>query len=482
MARLKQQQQKGQAQLATQETGVVWVSSTGVTWQEEQITVEKLRKYSNNVYGAGIAHKQRLLIFTGQPKVTVKDESGDVDQDLTNTLTTMGIHPDVLLGSLMYQAWEDIFWYGLSVFNPIWDWVDGEYRLMKVRHLTENPESFTYPALTTSASINQPKNLFFQGIVLGENDSVEYWQVPDIGNNPVKLAPENLFVVTDPAKSPLSAQPTILPVVKVIAMLDYVWQAQMQKCHRTGAPLLFIRIKTPKTSSQLGGQTGDVEYAKLVLKNWGKNTGYALRENMELVDPYLRDTSDNLETIDALNRLVLSHFSPSSFIAKDGTLIGGSSAPEQELLISYVNGIQSWLEYAFNRLLQVYLDANGYQGYTVSIDLPDLKFDRSELEMKQAEVGDRMQCLTLNEKRALLHHEPADEEKQAAIQAEYAERAPIAQPMPFGNTGVGHTHDHHNVRKRQGTSIARIRQKTTREMQDAYDRCRDDILKAIEGL
>ncbi|GAH72339.1 unnamed protein product, partial [marine sediment metagenome] len=109
-------------------------------------------------------------------------------------------------------------------------------------------------------------------------------------------------------------------------------------------------------SPQLGN-IGDVEYGNLFLKHWGKDNAYQLRENMETVDPHITDTTTAIDTIDALNNMLIDYIAPTSFIStKTGQLIGGTDRPQEEILLQYIRGIHSWLEDAFASLLQQYLE------------------------------------------------------------------------------------------------------------------------------
>lgn len=445
-----------------EEQGVIWVASTGVIWQESDVDVEKLKKYSANIYGDGLAQKQRNLIFTGPPAIRVIDPDGEEDKVVSRWISDMATSPTVQLYYRMQQAWHSTFWYGPGLFNPVMEWVGNEYRLTALRYLP--PDSFA--TAPTSSKKYRSYNPILPGIALSQDNEVEYWQVQDETDTTPRRV-DNVFVIQDPIRPELGSRPTVLSVLANIAMLDYLWAAQMQKAHRTGSPLLFVRISGARTAAQLGGKTGDVEYAQKFLKNWGKNTGYVLRDNMELVNPHITDTADNLETIDRLDQMITAHFSPSGFISKSGPTIGGSSAPEKELLAAYVRGIQSWLEAGFSHLLQEVVDANGYDGFTVRVDLPDLEFDERDIEIRQATIGDKTQSLTINEIRALLHHPPLTPEEVAELRDEYAARAPAA---PVAMT---------NARKKPAT-YAKVRNQTEEDLEVVMSKARDRVIAALK--
>lgn len=460
MAR-KQQQKPGSP--AREAEGVVWVASTGVTWKETPITVEKLKKFAEGPYGDGATQKQRNLIFTGPARHKVVDEKGEEDPELTAWITAMAQEPDVAAYYRMQQEWHSTFWYGPGLVSPTLAQVENEWRLTELRHL--DPGTFS----------KAPEGDFratcalLPGIVQTKEGEIQYWQVQEEGEEPKRIT--NILAMQDPIRPELGSRPTILSIVSVFAMLDYLWAAQMQKCHRVGSPLLFVRIRGARTKEQLGGKVkGDVEYAKEFLKNWGKNTGFVLRDNMELIDPHVVDNADNLETIEALDRMITNHFSPAAYISKDGQTIGGSAAPEKELLANYTRGIQAWIEAFFARIFMLVLEANELQGYSVIVELPDLQFDERELEMKIAESSFKTESSQLNERRRLYHLEPLDEEGEAALKAEYAARASLAAPVPVAVGNVG-----------RAKAPAKIVDTTEAELEAITTRARKKVLAALEA-
>lgn len=398
--------------------GVVWVSSTGGIWKETDVTVEKLKKYSSNIYGDGVAIKQRNLIFPGKLGIEILNDQGEKDPGLSTK--AQQIAKDVKLNARIQQAWYDTFWYGLGIFNPVFEWVDNEFILTDLRHL---PAWSFYQIPSKQYAACNP---LLQGIILTKEGEIEYWQIQsDTSGSPVQV--RYVFTVQDPVISDLGGKPTIQSCIPVLGMLDYLWNAQMQRGRRVGSPLLFIRITSPKTAQQRGGKLSDVEYAKLFLKKWGKDTGFTLRDNMELVDPHITDTADNLATIEALNKMITEHFSPASWISTSDSRLGGSDTAGFDLMTAYVSGIHTWLEEAFESLFQVWLDETGYLGYHVDITLPVLQQDKTAQNIQIVEKGH--DDLTLNERRALLNHNPADDATRAEIEAERVSR-PVST---FGN-------------------------------------------------
>lgn len=378
--------------------GVSYVSSTGLTWGSSESTkekpdVKKLKNLRDNIYGRGISEKQKLLIFTERYSISVTDKNGKDAPDVAIKIDKM-TSDTVDLWTRMKQTYDDVFWYGISLFNPVWKWGDGgeyainEYYLAQLRRLP--PETFAQsPSDGDSSKIY---STILKGITLDDQRKPVYYQTDEDGNS---KEIKNIFVVKDPTSPELAGEPIILPLSRVITMLDYTWLAQMQKVNRTGSPIMFIRIDP----SHPEAQPDDNDYAKKILENWGKNTAYTLRPNMELISTQIKDTADNLETINTLSSMILDYFSPAKFVSKDGTLIGGSSASEIELLQGYIRGVHSWIEQAYTALLTTYLKANQYDGYTLKITIPTPSIDKSELLIKAVEVGVDKKLITKEEGR-----------------------------------------------------------------------------------
>ena len=433
--------------------GVVYLSSVGGVYQATKYDAAALKKYSKNVYGAGIAEKLRNLIFQEKYTIEVLNPQGEPDQKVSQRLTLMCDQESVKLWNAIRQAWTDIFWFGASLYNPVWGYLGNEYILQKLRHLPA--ESFgTQPAerpiqfseilkgvvqqITTCPRCNGEKRVDGQVCPeckgTGSITTIECWQTlnptdqvsfpqGDLSMANIQKRLTNVFMVKNPVSAELAGAPLALPIIPLLVMLDFTWQAQMQKVNRIGAPIFFLKITNPKKD--------DLIYGQNLLRNWGKNTSYQLRQNFELIIPDLKDNSSNEATIEALSRMVIDYFSPVSFLNRSGTSpMSGSSMAEQELLYAYVRGVHEWISDAFNPLLQEYLDDNAYTGYIARIVIPSPSIDKSEIWLKQATEGARNGSLTTNEIRSLLEMDELDEQGLSDLRADVAAR----QPTPAAQT------------------------------------------------
>ncbi len=409
------------AKAPSKEEGTVWVGSSGTYFEEPEITADKIVDLLYNIYVKGVIVKQLNLIFNKKYTIEVKDsKTQKVDDELSNTLMAMCESKDVRLWANMQRAYIDHFSFGISLFNPVWG-VDTEsleatndVRLLKLRHLP--PETFK----TAPSGVTTIYSQILQGIVLNTKNEMEFWQEPKANETPVQI--KNAFYVKKPTDRNLAGDPIIIPLIPIIEMLRFTWNTEMQQVNRIGAKILFIKVTNPQPANSRNGNKGDIDYANAIIENWGKDTAFQLRENMEIVDLKLTDDSNNLEIIDALNNMIIEYVTPASFISnKQETRLGGNDTAQKELLDNYIKGIHQWLSEQFEMLLMRYFEYNQFQGYSVTIKTPDPSHDTEELNRKRAESGFLTQCLDVNERRKLLDHEPKDEAGLTEMAKYYSE-------------------------------------------------------------
>ena len=413
---------------ATKESGVVYLSSTGSYYEAPEITAKIITDLKDNIYARGLAQKQNHLIFSAKYQLEVLDSDGKQDEEVELDMVRMCDAQDVQLWSKMQMGWDNGWWYGLGLFNDVWDYDEhGVYTLQKLRYLPAS--SFGTVPYDSNGSIYSQ---ILQGITLNDKKEIVYYQVQDDMGTPEKV--DNVFMVKNPTDTQLAGEPVILPLIPVISMLKFVWDTQMQQANRTGAKILFIKVSDPQAASALNGNVSDMDAAKEILEHWGKNSAFPLRGNMEIVDPQIKDDSNNLEIIEALNQMLIDYISPISFLtaANDAARLGGSDNQRYEMVLRWIRSEHSWLEDAWAKgLLHKYLDANGYDGYTVNIHIPAPEIDSSEIDIKRAETGIKAKVLFPNELRVLLGHEEKTEEELSDLEEIYARMQPAAPTFGF---------------------------------------------------
>ncbi len=389
------------SQYVTGRDGSVYVPNRNLLVAQD-ITIERILKYRGNVYGKKVEREQISLVFGEDPLIEVMDKNDNPDEKLQRHLSRMFFGKTVDLKRKMKHAFVDVFWAGIFTMNPVWERQGSEVVLKEIRRLP--PETFDrLPPDRDYYSYLLP------GITLskGEKEQVrEFWQRQDqvgVSGVPIKLDLANLAWITDPSSTELAGEPIVLPLIPVFSILEYGWNAQMQFLTRMANPPLFIRLNEGWTQK-------DIDYATEILEYWDKDHGYVIPKHFELIFFNANEPKGTAEIITALEALIIDYCSPASSISKEGTLIGGSSAPEAALYDAYIQGIHRWLEDGFNQLLEYYLAANLYEGYTARVILPMRTADKTAANLEKARLGAEKRTLHPNEVRALQDHEGLDDQ------------------------------------------------------------------------
>ncbi len=455
--------------LTSDAEGAIYVSSAGTYYTKPQIDAKAIKDCIRNNYLADQVSKLRSQIFTERYMIEVRDPDGNVDEELQSRMMRMCESPKVRLWIRMQQVWEDVWQWGCSPMNDVWEMQGAELVLTQLRRLP--PESFARSPFTADLTLIYSEIL--QGILLDANGEMQFWQQA----SDYELQPKQLWNVTlmkDPTSTELAGTSKIIPLVPLIKMLDFCWQAQMQKINRVGAPTLFIKVTNPIKSKD----RDDIAYANKILKNWGKGTAYQLRENMEVVELNVTDNEAALRTIDALKARIKEFFSPSELIKKEGATLGGNAMADTKLIDTWKEGQHQWIEDQFEQVLQKYLDGNAYEGFTVHVQIGAQDVSMGDLEVKQAQVGYQTQTLTVNEIREKLGEPELDDAALAKLAEDYSKAAPAASTGPAGSGGfpfqIMKAHDKEHV----PTAEERM---FDDQLNRTYEELQNDVVKALRN-
>jgi len=173
----------------TSAQGVVYIA-LGSGWTETDVTAAKIYKLRGNVYARGVATKLRNLVFAEDPIIEVLDADNNIDEKLQTKLTRMFSAPKVSLAANMRVAFDDSFWYGAGIFNPVWKYEGPEYKLMELNHIPAHTLDTLPPGYKLYSNI-------LQGIVLDDSGQIRFFQRDEngflSGKNKGELDPRGIF-------------------------------------------------------------------------------------------------------------------------------------------------------------------------------------------------------------------------------------------------------------------------------------------------
>lgn len=439
---------------SSKQQGVKYVSDNDYISEDINADVIARLSVQNSLFNR-TKTQQMNLIFPNPYALKVLDPDGEIDEDLGTKMKSMCDSKAVNLWLKMQLTYNDVFEGGAMIANPVWKYLNNEYTLTELNHL---------PWQTFASS---PGEMFvvsseiLTGIGVDETDKVKFYQG---GHDGTINELTNVVMIKNPITQGVAGTPLCLPIVPLINASTFSWNAQLQKVNRVGAPTPFLKITDPQPASAKNGEVSDEKYAEMFLQNLSKDIIMPLRGNMELVDSHMGDNGSALETAEYLNKLIIDYWSPSGMIQQEGNTIGGSSASELGLLMRYVSSVHEWIENPFEELLQVYLDANGYEGYRVVIEIPEPEIDNTELDLKRAEIAlKRPDKVKANDWRALLGWDALEELKDQWLGEVPTQSTPFTA---FTNT-------------EEKPTVLQAEKKSEDEQKDAWDIVIDDVLDAI---
>lgn len=367
------------------EEGVAYVSTFGTFYTNGQtVTAEKLYRLRKNPYGRSMTLKLKNQVFergTDTQIKVIKNSTDKPDEKLQKKVNKMMNAPLVDYQTKLIIGWEESTWLGKGIFNHVWERQGDEVVLTKLRHLP----SKSFDKLPVEGDYKVYSEVL-QGIVYNEKTKeVEYWQNDGV-NSPIKLDSNAILAVCDPACLELGGEPLIRPLVPILEMLSYTWNTEMQRINRVGAPIMFIKVTNPQAANETNGKIGDIEYAQRILQHWGKNVSFPLRGNMEPVWPEFKESSSTTDVIYTLTHLLIDYCTPIGFVSKEGRVIGKTN-DDSDIYWAYTRGQHRWLELAFQPLLDMYANYNGYSDdYTFYIEFPVIGRTKTEIMLRQAEL------------------------------------------------------------------------------------------------
>lgn len=371
----------------------------------QEITAHKLYNLMGHWAMRGVLQKQLNMIFTETPdrtiRIAVTNDQNKVDEissELEYRLhKQMVLNQRVDLFRKMRFCFFDAFGYGMNINSWLWKRHGNELCLDALVRLPA--QTFDYPP------IGQPLvfSPVLQGITLARDPStgmnmgeIQFWQRQSVFNfYPRLLDKKSLFWVKDPVGNELAGDPLCRPIVPIVEGMSYSFNKHMQYINRKGAPFMFIKVTSPQGPNAFNGYVGDIDYANQILQYASSDNKYVLRPNMMIETVDFHDgqgtESVGMKTVQILHEIIVDYFTPKGAVTQNrGASLGNNSKGATDLYRDYVQGLQGWLSREWSRIPQMYLDANGYEGYTATIEFPQAEEERSDILLKQGISGGQL--------------------------------------------------------------------------------------------
>lgn len=424
----------GTAKVSQEAEGSEVFTSTAFKWQWPKIDTKLIEDYADNALLAEPLKNIKDLVFSQYedhpaPWVTVKDPEGNIDDQLSKEGQTIAKVCEFYPAHI--RAYMDQELGGCSVWSPGWGTIDGvtgicpvELRNLPWNSFRDLPQGFM-----------DVYNDIMPGIVIDpETKNTRIFQKKDDRSTPTEIVQTSplpsWIIVRDPSTPKPSGKPGCLPVVTLITNYNYADTAWNQKMNRVAAPALFLQMTADLNKK-------NEEYAKAIVKKWGKDTGFLLTKDMIPVDPHLIESQTAEERLAWLKKRIDGFYNPATFLQKEGNSIGASDSGAADMVHQRTVSTLSQLETGLGEtLLQIWLDINGFAGYSVEVRYPRPQTKNDTQTLAEIAEANKNGQISDTEARQLYPNlDLPDEtpEEQAARDAQYAKRKPA--PATFGGFG-----------------------------------------------
>jgi hypothetical protein len=219
--------------------------------------------------------------------------------------------------------------------------------------------------------------------------------------------------------------------VTLITKYNHADHAMDQKMNRIAAPSATPLADITKANK---------DFWESFVKKWGKDSCFVLPKGTEFADMHLTENTTAEDRLASLKRRIDGYYNPSTFLQKEGNSIGGSDSGSADMIKNMIESVLSREEQGLGeKLLQMWLDVNGFIGYT-----PECRFPRPQTrndtqilaELTEANKNGQISRTEAREKYPNLDLPELTPEEEVQMDAEYEKRKP-AQNNPFSLMGSG---------------------------------------------
>jgi len=165
---------------------------------------------------------------------------------------------------------------------------------------------------------------------------------------------------------------------------------------------------------------GDITYAEKILKEWGKDTGFNVRDNMEIHTIDVKEGSLARSAIELAAKTIESYISPVGMLGENSSLIAGNSDASIRLINNHIQGWANMIKTAIRELPNYYLQHNGYpENWHAEINIPSVTIEDNTIRLNQAKLLAETKTGTVNEIRELLGREGISAEEIMQMRSEW---------------------------------------------------------------
>lgn len=384
------------------------------------------------------------MIFTSDFSVDVTDDRGEMNQDASDFADSVLRGSKCNLWYAMQSAYDDIFSYGVAIFNRYYE-KDGNVNRLVLRRLP--------PASFKKAPPGKKGSSLLKGVISGK-DGLEFWQTFKSGeeDKTEKLDPESIIYFVDPKySSSIAGESRFKSIVPLLRLLNQGISDFSMMDARSSVPGIYFKVSGNPSEETL------LKLNKIVDASTSR-VGFILPNNTDVFEiPFTPNDSSERFSMFIINQIE-QFFNPANWLGKSEALVSSSSS-QMDLIYSVISGVRTMMEDLFEPLISEMLEVNGYYGLKVDLTLEQPVIETETYVLNKASVAYNSKCATTNELREILGLPPLDDEALQTLKDETAQ--------PIGGFAFKNVHDE---------------TKEERDIVKEYDQSYNDELDKLIGL
>jgi len=343
-------------------------------WDDEKLTIEEIEKFKDHPLSDKIKDNITNMVLE-KIVYNIADQKGGAREDVAEWVREV-FSPLAMFNHISSMLHEWFEWGDFIQSKGIGQNADGQYVITELRVLP--CETFTKMPFVTSPYNAYGK--YLKGIVRFQDGSTHFYQYNNIIGIPEEII--NCEHIKSPKNTAyIDGIPLLTPVYKQLPDYEFGRLALKQNINREN--IWFLR-HTDKNNLMPDNTQNVWQYIQSVLKSVSRNQFFGLPYNVEPVEVEGTASGNTLKTMEDWRKWILETYSPADFLSTGGeNKLGGSTAGENELLQSFIAGLQRPIKEYLDTMINDMLAWNGYTDLRSDVNIIGLKLKNQDLDFQK---------------------------------------------------------------------------------------------------
>jgi len=351
------------------------------------------------------------VIFPSDMEFYVHNPDGSLNDAATEILTNMAWSKEANLWYYALQLYDDIVTWGCAITNRFYESIDGVWEL-NLRRLP--PESFN---VVSDSSIKGQKGQLLEGLISTSKGIRAFQSVFDDSGKIVtsELPADSILILTDPRYSDkVGGRSRLRGVIPLLRNLNQAFVNFGRTVERVGIPKFYAQRTDPYAAENPEQKAA----TQKMLSAQAEGMSFEVPAHLKIDQIPFSANNIAEKYLDRVLKEIKDFFNPTAWISTAGVSLVGSMKSQMDLLKVSISGQRKVIEDIIEKILDEWLEVNGWIGCTSEIVINDAKIEEpnDKINMIKAAIGSD-KWMFINEARALAGLPDLDEEQLKELNA-----------------------------------------------------------------